>query len=202
MFDPGKMYTYVRGYAAGAGLSNTMKALTFARKEHEGQFRKSGEPYIIHPLTMACNAISLGIKDDNVIAAILLHDVCEDCDVSLKELPVSDAIRNSVKLLTFEIMKGETKEIATNRYYNMILEDRTATIVKLLDRCHNVSSMAGTFSEEKLKNYIKETREFVLPLIKKAKLYYPEDSDILFAIKYHILSVIDSIEATMLVYAK
>ena len=202
MFDPGKMYTYVRGYAAGAGLSNTMKALTFARKEHEGQFRKSGEPYIIHPLTMACNAISLGIKDDSVIAAILLHDVCEDCDVSLKELPVSDAIRNSVKLLTFEVMKGETKEIATNRYYNMILEDRTATIVKLLDRCHNVSSMAGTFSEEKLKNYIKETREFVLPLIKKAKLYYPEDSDILFAIKYHILSVIDSIEATMLVYAK
>ena len=202
MFDPGKMYTYVRGYAAGAGLSNTMKALTFARKEHEGQFRKSGEPYIIHPLTMACNAISLGIKDDSVIAAILLHDVCEDCDVSLKELPVSDAIRNSVKLLTFEIMKGETKEIATNRYYNMILEDRTATIVKLLDRCHNVSSMAGTFSEEKLKNYIEETREFVLPLIKKAKLYYPEDSDILFAIKYHILSVIDSIEATMLVYAK
>lgn len=202
MFDPGKMYTYVRGYAAGAGLSNTMKALTFARKEHEGQFRKSGEPYIIHPLTMACNAISLGIKDDSVIAAILLHDVCEDCDVSLKELPVSDAIRNSVKLLTFEIMKGETKEIATNRYYNMILEDRTATIVKLLDRCHNVSSMAGTFSEEKLKNYIEETREFVLPLIKKAKLYYPEDSDILFAIKYQILSVIDSIEATMLVYAK
>ena len=202
MFDPGKMYTYVRGYAAGAGLSNTMKALTFARKEHEGQFRKSGEPYIIHPLTMACNAISLGIKDDSVIAAILLHDVCEDCDVSLKELPVSDAIRNSVKLLTFEVMKGETKEIATNRYYNMILEDRTATIVKLLDRCHNVSSMAGTFSEEKLKNYIKETREFVLPLIKKAKLYYPEDSDILFAIKYQILSVIDSIEATMLVYTK
>ena len=200
MFDPGKMYTYVRGYAAGANLINTTKALTFARKEHSGQFRKSGEPYIIHPLTMACNAISLGIKEDEIISTILLHDVCEDCDVSLNELPVNDTIKHSVDLLTFTIMPGETKEIATNRYYNMILTDKNATITKLLDRCHNVSSMAGTFSEEKLKDYIEETREYVLPLIKNAKLYYPEYSDILFSLKYHILSVINSIEATMQVY--
>ena len=56
---------------------------------HEGQQRKSGEPYIVHPLTMACNALALGIRDDKVVATILLHDVCEDCDVSLKELPIS-----------------------------------------------------------------------------------------------------------------
>ncbi|MBQ9855279.1 MAG: hypothetical protein IJO53_03715, partial [Clostridia bacterium] len=71
---------------------------------------------------------------------------------------------------------------------------------KLIDRCHNVSSMAGTFSKEKLIAYIDETRKFVLPLLKKAKTVYPNDADILFVLKYHILSVVNSIEATMQAY--
>ena len=47
------------------------RAFVFAAKAHEKQKRKSGDPYIIHPLTMACNALSLGIRDDEVIATIL-----------------------------------------------------------------------------------------------------------------------------------
>lgn len=195
-----RMYTYIRGFSSGANMNEALKALTFARKQHEGQLRKSGEPYIVHPLTMACDALSLGIRDDEVIATILLHDVCEDCDVGLQELPVNDQIRRSVELMTFQVMAGETKETAKNRYYNMILQDRAATLTKLIDRCHNVSSMAGTFSKEKLKSYIEETRQYVLLLLRKAKTIYPEDSDILFVLKYHITSVVDSIEATMQVY--
>lgn len=200
MFSAEKMYTYIRGYATGASMRETLKALTFARDKHEGQYRKNGEPYIIHPLTMACNALSLGIRDDEVIATILLHDVCEDCDVSLQELPVADAVRHNVEMMTFSVMNGESKEIAKNRYYNMILQTRAATLTKLIDRCHNVSSMAGTFSKDKLNAYIEETRHYVLPLLRKAKIQYPEDSDILFALKYHISSVVDSIEATILAY--
>ena len=150
VFYPEKMYTYIRGYASGAGMTQTLKALSFARDKHEGQTRKGGEPYIVHPLTMACNALSIGIREDNIIAAILLHDVCEDCGISLEELPVDDVVRRSVALMTFRVMEGETKEIAKNRYYNGILESREAAITKLVDRCHNVSCMAGTFSKEKL----------------------------------------------------
>ena len=102
--------------------------------------------------------------------------------------------------MTFELMAGETKETAKNRYYNLILQDRAATLTKLIDRSHNVSSMAGIFSREKLKSYIEETRQYVLPLLRKAKTTYPEDSDILFVLKYHMTSVVDSIEATMQVY--
>ena len=200
MFSAEKMYTYISGYATGADMRETLKALSFARKQHEGQLRKSGEPYIVHPLTMACNALSLGIRDDEVVATILLHDVCEDCDVGIQELPVSDRVRRSVELMTFEVMAGETKEIAKNRYYNLIMQDRAATLTKLIDRCHNVSSMAGTFSKEKLKSYIEETRQYVLPLLRKAKNTYAEDSDVLFVLKYHMMSVVDSIEATMQVY--
>ena len=149
-FNPEKMYTYLKGFACGAGMNETLKALTFAREKHHGQYRKSGESYIIHPLTMACNAVSMGIKDDTVVATILLHDVCEDCGVSVAELPVNDKVKRGVELMTFHVMAGEDKEIAKNRYYNMILHNREATLTKLIDRCHNVSSMAGTFSVEKL----------------------------------------------------
>lgn len=199
-FHPEKMYTYLRGYATGLGMKDTQKALAFAREKHKDQYRKSGEPYIVHPLTMACNAVSMGIKEDAVIATILLHDVCEDCGVNPNELPVSDTVKYAVDLMTFRVMDGETKEIAKNRYYNRLIESREAALTKLIDRCHNVSSMAGTFSVEKLKSYIEETRHYVLPLLRKVKNQYPEDSDILFVLKYHIVSVVDSIDATIQVF--
>ena len=60
--------------------------------------------------------------------------------------------------MTFQVMEGETKESAKIRYYNMLPQSKEALITKLIDRCHNVSSMAGTFSEEKLKAYIEETK--------------------------------------------
>lgn len=192
-----KMYTYLRGFATGAKMPETLKALPFARNAHEGQYRKSGEPYFIHPLTMACDAISLGLFDDAVIATILLHDVCEDCGVNVTDLPVSEKVRRGVQFMTFEVLEGESKEMAKARYYNLMLQSREATITKIVDRCHNVSSMGGVFSNEKLVAYITETRVYVLPLIRKAKILYPEDANMMFALKFHINSVIDSIEAMM-----
>lgn len=96
VFNPEKMYTYIREFASPLHMEQILKALAFAREKHCGQFRKSGEPYIVHPLTMACDAMSVGIKDDNTIATILLHDVCEDCGISFSELPVNDDVRRGV----------------------------------------------------------------------------------------------------------
>lgn len=197
VFVADKMYTYIRGYANGRDMHQTLRALSFARDQHNGQLRKSGEPYIVHPLTMACHALSLGIRDDDVIAVILLHDVCEDCGVSLAALPVNDAVRRGVELMTFQVMNGETKETAKTRYYNLLPQSREASIAKLVDRCHNVSSMAGTFSTEKLQAYIEETRQYVLPLLRKVKCFYPDESDMLFILKYHITSVVDAIDETL-----
>ena len=196
-FKADKMYTYIRGYANGRGMKQTLCALSFAREKHEGQLRKSGDPYSVHPLTMACHALSLGINDDDVIATILLHDVCEDCGVPLSALPVNDTVRRGVELMTFSVMEGETKESAKVRYYNLTPQSREAAITKLIDRCHNVSSMAGTFSKQKLRAYIDETRQYVLPLLRRIKRQYPEDSDFLFVLKYHITSVVDAIDETL-----
>lgn len=197
VFSSEKMYTYIKGFASGLEMHQTLRALAFAREKHNGQMRKSGDPYIVHPLTMACNALSLGIHDDDIIATILLHDVCEDCDVALEELPVNDKVKFGVELMTFTVMEGETKETATTRYYNMLLQSKEASFTKLIDRCHNVSTMAGTFSKEKLRAYIDETRQYVLPLLRKVKNKYPDKSDILFVLKYHMTSVVDAIDFTL-----
>lgn len=197
IFNAEKMYTYLRGYASALSMQQTLRALAFAREKHKGQMRKSGDPYIVHPLTMACDALSLGIKDDNVIATILLHDVCEDCDVAIEELPVNDKVMRGVELMTFSVMDGETKETAKVRYYNLLPSSKEAAYTKLLDRCHNVSTMAGAFSKAKLLAYIDETRNYVLPLLRRIKDKYPDDSDALFVLKYHIISVIDAIDFTI-----
>lgn len=62
--------------------------------------------------------------------------------------------------------------------------------------------MAGTSSAEKLKAYVGEMRHYVLPLLRKAKTVYPADADILFVLKYHMVSVVNSIEATIQVFEK
>ena len=69
------MFTYLRGNLVGSKMNESLRALQYARDMHKDQKRKNGVPYIIHPLSMACYAVALGIEDDNVIATILLHDV-------------------------------------------------------------------------------------------------------------------------------
>lgn len=187
-FDSSKIYTYLKGYAMGLEWSDTLAALSFARVAHKDQYRKSGEPYIIHPLTVAAHAVALGIKEDAVIAAAILHDVVEDCEIGLENLPVSDNTKDAVRRLTH--IKGEP----LGPYYREIGESRVAAIVKLLDRCDNVSTMAGVFSVEKINQYIDETREYILPLLRRAKDQWPSDSNALFVLKYHIASVIDGLE--------
>ena len=67
-------------------------------------------------------------------------------------------------------------------------------MIKLLDRCNNVSGMAACFSKEKLVEYIKETESFVYPLLHIAKNDYPMYSNQVFLVKYHMTSVIEAIK--------
>lgn len=192
------MYAHIHDFAVSRQMEQTVQALSFARKMHSGQYRKSGEEYIIHPLTMACHALSLGMDDDTLISTILLHDVCEDCGVTPQELPVSQEVRHGVELMTFTVQEGETKDAAKRQYYDRLGENKTAAVTKLIDRCHNVSTMARTFSKEKMKAYIEETQEYVLPLLYRTRERYPDLSAVLFSIHYHITSVIDAAEQILL----
>ena len=75
MANVDKMYTYLRGFLVGADMRESLKALGFARQQHSSHTRKDGTPYIVHPLSMACYAVAMGLREDNMIATILLHDV-------------------------------------------------------------------------------------------------------------------------------
>ena len=198
IFNAEKMYTFAKGFAMGRGMTDTVNALSYARQKHKGQTRKSGEPYITHPLTMACDAISMGITDDVIVAAIMLHDVVEDCGVVLDDLPVSNSTKEVVNLVTKKFKHGDT--LAEQHYYQHISENVNASIVKIIDRCHNISTMAGTFTSEKLDHYISETETYILPLLRTVKDNHPTYSNILFTMKYHIISVLNAIEGTRGMY--
>lgn len=199
IFDEEHMYTFIKGYAASRQMEQTLRALSFARDCHRGQKRSGKEriPYIVHPLNMACHALALGITEDNIVAAALLHDVCEDCGVKPDELPVGEQVKEDVITLTHRAWnKDQNRQEEMEEYYAGISNNKEAAIVKLLDRCQNVSFMAYAFSKEKLRRYISETRTYVLPLLQIMK-EDPKYSNQYFLLKYHICSVIGSIEATL-----
>jgi len=186
-----KMFTYLRGFLVGAEMGESLKALQFAREKHKGQARKGGAPYIIHPLEMVCYAVALGIRDDNIIATILLHDVVEDCGVMLSSLPVNDVIKTGVKYMTIQPFPGESKADSKRRYFKQLLESKEAIICKAIDRYNNLSSMIGVLSEEAIIKNIKETDELLLPVLKEAKEKWVELSNILHVLRTNIRNMND-----------
>ena len=195
LFDETKMYTYIKGFATARKLFQTVRVLPYVRKKHEGQVRKGEDrvPYVYHPLLMTCHAISLGMCEDDLLSAALLHDVCEDCDVPVDELPVNDETKEAVALVTKDFKALEESAEAVEKYYRDISGNKIASIVKLLDRCNNISGMAAAFDETKMANYIKETETYIYPLMDKTSDSYPEYSNQIFLIKYHMTSVVESI---------
>lgn len=189
------MYEYIETYATEYNLLQTLQALPFSREKHQGQMRKGPEgkrePYITHPLQMAAHAIAMGLTDDDLLAAILLHDVVEDCDVEATELPVNKTVQKAVQLVTR--VDGLSKE----KYYDQIGENPIATMVKLIDRCHNVSQMALAFSREKLWKYIQETEIYILPLLQQAKDKWPQYGNQYFLLEYQICSQLDTVKSLL-----
>lgn len=190
------MMQFVRRCCEEKGYTETLDALSFAEKCHEGQFRKNRKkiPYITHPLTIAIHAITLGLNEQDILSACLLHDTIEDCGVSKEELPVSDRAKELVDLLTIKFEEGETRAQAKERYFKRLSKDPEAAMIKLLDRCNNVSFMADAFSVERMWRYIEETERYIYPLPMILREERPEWSNIAFDVKYHIFSVISSIK--------
>ena len=193
LFSEQRMYTYIKTYATMKQMRQTLKILPYVRDMHEGQVRKGTEaiPYVYHPLLMSCHALALGLDDDVIVSTVLLHDVCEDCNVTIGELPADDEVKLAVSLLTKS--NAKTQE-AKQQYFAAISKNPIATIVKLLDRCCNVSGMSAGFSREKLVEYINETETYFYPLMQKAKTDYPQYSNQIFLIKYHMTSVVNSLK--------
>lgn len=199
MFSEDHMYRFVAKAASGKNLAQTAEVLPLVRQLHEGQFRtgKDQVPYIYHPLMMACHALALGLEEDDILATILLHDVVEDCGKTVGQLPVSDRVKEAVELLSFSIGEGETRAEAKKRYFQNIKSNRLATVVKVIDRCNNISTMSVGFSKRRMARYINETEEYVLPVLDHMKHHYPEFYNASFLLKYQIRAVLESLKRTL-----
>lgn len=187
-----KMYTYLKAFFRGADMTESIKALQYAREKHKDQKRKNGVPYIVHPLSMCCYAAALNIKDDNIMATLLLHDVLEDCGVSVEQLPFNDVIKQAVKYMT--VIRFETdrdKRETKSRYYRNLLENKIAVVCKAIDRYNNLSDMPFALSADAIGKNAAETDLFLLPILKEAKEKWADLSDILFVLRTNIRSVND-----------
>lgn len=198
LFHEERMYTFVKAAAASRGLAGTLCAMPYARERHKDQKRKGqdGVPYINHPLTMACHALAMGIRDDDVLASILLHDVVEDCGVKLEELPANERVKDIVFRVTKDELPGEERAAFKKRYHARIAESPAASLVKAIDRCNNLSVMATGFDRDKMITYIMETETWVFPLIEVLK-ETPAYNDAAFLLKYQMLSVMEALKRTL-----
>ncbi|MCR5202941.1 MAG: HD domain-containing protein [Lachnospiraceae bacterium] len=171
-------------------LTEAKKALEYADEKHEGQFRAEGVPFIVHPMTVALHMLYLGIDEEEAIVTALLHDVCEDCKVPVDALPFSEEVKKAVDCLTYEKKDGFTRKESKEAYFKGMYNNRIACIVKIFDRCNNISSMAKGFNDKKTKRYIGETENCAYPLMDHIIETWPQYDKVTRVIKYHMESVI------------
>ncbi len=163
-----------RGYLPEDKVALVKGAYEFAAKAHRGQLRKTGGPYLEHPLNAAMILAELHL-DAETLAAALLHDVPEDCGIPLEEiganfgLPVVKLVDGVTKLnkLANRARAGETKsKVQAENLRKMLVataEDLRVVLIKLADRLHNMRTL-GALPAEKRRAIAQETLEIYAPL--------------------------------------
>jgi GTP pyrophosphokinase len=152
-----------------APTARILKAYEVAARAHEGQQRRSGEPYVQHPLAVAEIVAKFGL-DDTTICAALLHDAVEDTAVTLDELErdfgpdVAQIVDGVTKLQRVHFDSQEQQQAATMRKMLVaIANDLRVLIIKLADRLHNMSTLA-VLPEAKQERIARETLDIYAPL--------------------------------------
>lgn len=178
---------FVKGLIHGSNLLESMKAFSVMKKYHADTFRKDGLGYDTHPVRVTHQLLATGIKNDSIIAAALLHDVIEDCSVSETQLRNDYGFSDeTMTILTFVTKKKNYNE---ETYYRNIASNPGAILVKISDRLHNLSTMHGAFSQEKMLSYVEETYTHILPLCRILKYEFPEYANASYIIKNQIETI-------------
>ena len=153
-----------------------MKAYNYAKENHGDQLRKSGEPYIIHPIQVAYTLAELEL-DDATICAALLHDVVEDTEVTHQDLinefgiEIAEMVDGVTKLskLNYE----SVEEAQVENYRKMFLamgKDIRVIMIKLSDRLHNMRTLKYLSRDRQIAN-AKETMDLYAPLANRLGIY-------------------------------
>ena len=153
----------VKNYMPDADIDRIDRAYLVAEEGHRDQVRVSGEPYIVHPLSVAEILTELQL-DDTTICAAILHDVVEDTLFTLDEIRDMFGDEVATKLGMIQFKSKEDRQLET--YRKMILataKDIRVIIIKLADRLHNMRTLKF-MREDKRKRIARETMELYAPL--------------------------------------
>ena len=160
-----------------ANIKLVQKAYEFANEKHNGQLRKSGEPYIIHPLQVAYILTTIDM-DEATICAALLHDVVEDTDVTHEDVihefgeEIANLVEGVTKLSKFQ-QNITVKEQQVEDYRKMFLamgRDIRVILIKLADRLHNMRTLKFLTRDRQIA-ISKETMDLYAPLANRLGLY-------------------------------
>lgn len=171
--DSNPLFEKAKEYLPPEKLALVQAAYEFALNAHQGQVRKSGDPFLEHPLQTAIMLANLQL-DAATLAAALLHDVPENCDIPLTEIEakfgpeVSKLVDGTTKLSKLSWRKDETskRESQAQNLRKMLIamaEDLRVVFIKLADRLHNMYTL-GALSFEKRRSIAQETLEIYAPL--------------------------------------
>jgi GTP diphosphokinase / guanosine-3',5'-bis(diphosphate) 3'-diphosphatase len=145
------------------------RAFVFASERHEGQQRRSGEDFILHPLGVARILAELG-RDDATLAAALAHDVVEDTDATIEEVraefgeEVANLVEGVTKLTRIQFQSREQAQAENYRKMVMAMaEDYRVILIKLADRLHNMRTIEYLGKQKQLQK-ARETLEVYAPL--------------------------------------
>ena len=187
MSEAAALFKEWSGYLKPEDLTQLECAYHFSKAAHEGQYRKSGEPYISHPLAVA-DILAQWHMDPQALAAALLHDVTEDTEVTKTEIsrnfgrPVAELVDGVSKLDKIEF---ETQEKAQAENFRKMLlamaRDVRVILIKLADRLHNMRTLDAV-EPLKRRRIARETLEIYAPIANRLGLnaIYQELEDLSF----------------------
>ena len=183
-----KTLLFIRGYAKGKNMTNTLKALALSERLHEGQLRKCGDPFIIHPLRVTSYLISLKINDDVTCAAALLHEIFKHCNFDRESNDLVEKYGLDEEVLELIRIVSKPDNESNDNYYKALRLNSKALLIKLSNRA-NTCTRLSVLNDNKRKEYILENTKYIYPLCTYGKAYYPNFSDQIVNMKYHISSI-------------
>ena len=170
------LFEMISEYLDEKQVAFVRKAYDVAAKAHANQRRKSGEPYIIHPLGVTTILAELQM-DETTLAAAFLHDVVEDTDITLQQLTemfgtkVADLVDGVTKLGKIEYISKEDQQIENYRkMFLAMAKDIRVIMIKLADRLHNMRTMKY-MPVHKQHSISRETMEVYAPLAHRLGIY-------------------------------
>ncbi len=158
-------------------LNLIKRAFDYAKSKHEGQFRKSGDPYIVHPRDVAITLAEYRV-DPNTIVAGLLHDIIEDTDTSYDEIKnlfgeeVADIVEGltKLKLLHYEGSKASQQVRNHQKMVLAMAKDIRVIFVKLADRLNNIRTLSY-LDDERQTRISRETLDIFAPIAHRLGMY-------------------------------